>query len=555
MKTLQRKDFIYEKSRPLKRYSLTDEGWEVAKRIRARIVDDEGRGAGPIPPRNGLSEADEFLDLEDDSQDERALDMVVDGFDDSPIERRTAAPFHGLTENMSGAVPENGRRTLSTKQTSCSVPQEKAAPSADVVNLLSSPPPPANDKEPPKQSESASANRPDPFTARPVCPTAAPLPSSKAPSIPSIEPILIPSDAFSLRLTLDTREIRAKNDRDYISHTLTSSHSTPPIVQSLPLGDVAFILHLHSPTFLSTHHGEEPGSEIILLDHLLERKRLDDLIYSIKDGRFHEQKFRLRRSGARSVIYLVEDVALSTEHASKYGDTVRSAIASTQLVEQGWSVVRTRGVDDTIRYLARLTKLLRSIYATKPVYLLPTRHLTSANDFLALLNGLREKYPDRAFGITVPTFAALSGKSDGLTLRDVYLKMLMCTRGVSGEKAIEVQKAWATPRALVEALSADDDGKKRDGDANGGGDGGDDDDSFDDVEKYGNDTSAAATATAAIAVNGGDNGRKRQQTQGKESKESKETLLFRKLGAHPVPRRRIGRELSRKVAAIWGGAG
>lgn len=30
--------------------------------------------------------------------------------------------------------------------------------------------------------------------------------------------------------------------------------------------------------------------------------------------------------------------------------------------------------------------------------------------------------------------------------------MLMCIRGVTGEKALEMQKCWKTPRALVEAL-------------------------------------------------------------------------------------------------------
>lgn len=30
--------------------------------------------------------------------------------------------------------------------------------------------------------------------------------------------------------------------------------------------------------------------------------------------------------------------------------------------------------------------------------------------------------------------------------------MLMCTRGVTGEKALELQKCWKTPRAFIEAL-------------------------------------------------------------------------------------------------------
>lgn len=34
MKTLMQKDLVYEHGRPLRKYALTEEGWEVAKRIR-----------------------------------------------------------------------------------------------------------------------------------------------------------------------------------------------------------------------------------------------------------------------------------------------------------------------------------------------------------------------------------------------------------------------------------------------------------------------------------------------------------------------------------------
>lgn len=39
MKTLIQKDLVYEQGRPLKRYFLTDEGWEVAKRIMETATD------------------------------------------------------------------------------------------------------------------------------------------------------------------------------------------------------------------------------------------------------------------------------------------------------------------------------------------------------------------------------------------------------------------------------------------------------------------------------------------------------------------------------------
>lgn len=40
--------------------------------------------------------------------------------------------------------------------------------------------------------------------------------------------------------------------------------------------------------------------------------------------------------------------------------------------------------------------------------------------------------------------------------------MLMCTRGITGDKALEIQKTWATPREFIEALEKCGDKKGRD---------------------------------------------------------------------------------------------
>ena len=117
-----------------------------------------------------------------------------------------------------------------------------------------------------------------------------------------------------------------------------------------------------------------------MLDWIVERKRLDDLVGSIKDGRFHEQKFRLRRSGIKNVIYLIEEFTVTQDSAtaSKYHEMVASAIASTQVVN-GYFVKKTRDLDDTIRYLTRMTFLLQRMYdaSTSTLNLLPSRQISS----------------------------------------------------------------------------------------------------------------------------------------------------------------------------------
>lgn len=279
----------------------------------------------------------------------------------------------------------------------------------------------------------------------------------------TITPINLPPDSFTVQLVLDTREVRTSKDRDYIANELIKK-GVEPEVRALELGDAMWVAKFKDPGFLS-RHGEEGGDEV-MLDWIVERKRLDDLVGSIRDGRFHEQKFRLRRSGVKNVIYLIEEFNVtydsSSASAPKYQEMVASAIANTQVLN-GYFVKKTRNLDDSIRYLARMTSLLRKMYEcpdisssapSNTLALLPSRQISSAQTYLSVLDSLRAQNPSVTYGVTFPTFSAITSKSDVLTLRDVFLKMLMCTRGVTGDKALEIQRRWQTPRALVEAFEA-----------------------------------------------------------------------------------------------------
>lgn len=89
--------------------------------------------------------------------------------------------------------------------------------------------------------------------------------------------------------------------------------------------------------------------------------------------------------------------------------------------------------------------------------------MLTPENYLPLLAHLRTTKPSIDYHVTYDAFANLASKSEVLTLRDVYLKMLMCTKGVTGEKALEMQKKWATPNHLIKAYQEhglDEAGKK-----------------------------------------------------------------------------------------------
>jgi crossover junction endonuclease MUS81 len=405
--TLLSKELVYERGRPTKKYALTDEGWDVARRIQEA---------------NGINIGNTVEMMNDPSHEHTAPRTQLPSL-------ASAGDFDEGSDNYFGEEP-------------------------DFAHVVS---------DGPVFSEDS--------------------------SLPSFTTIRLIPGSFTVQLILDVREVRAKTDRDYMREELTKK-GIKPIMRALELGDAQWVAKCHDPELL--RRGGAEGDEVVL-DYIVERKRLDDLIGSIKDGRFHEQKFRLRRSGVRYVTYIVEEISLEREHFSKYEDSVQSAIASTQVVN-GFTVKKTQKMDDTIRYLARMTEMLKKRYESQPLRVIPTRAITAKN-YLPLLKHLRETQPGTNYYISYPAFASLASKSDSLTLRDLFLKMLMCTRGISGEKAIQIQKIWKTPNEFVKAY-----------------------------EQCG----------------GGEAGKKRKQE-----------LVAGRLGNHAVRSRQIGKALSTKIAEVW----
>ncbi|KAJ0121614.1 crossover junction endonuclease MUS81 [Diaporthe amygdali] len=410
MKTLLAKELVYERGRPTKRYALTEDGRDVARRIQ---------------------EANE-------ASTSNTGDRTNDSRNNSAAPRAQAQSLAFV-----GGLDEGTNDDLSLEQ-------EKP----DFGNVV----------------------------------TDGPVFSDNS-SLPNFTTIRLNPGSFTVHLVLDVREIRAKTDRDYMQEELTKK-GIKPIMRSLELGDAQWVAKCHDPEVL--RRGGAEGDEVVL-DYIVERKRLDDLIGSIKDGRFHEQKFRLKRSGVRHVTYLVEEISLDREHFSKYEESVQSAIASTQVVN-GFTVKKTQKMDDTIRYLARMTDLLKKRYESQPLRVIPTKVITPQN-YLPLLNSLRETQPGVDYYISYPAFASLVSKTDLLTLRDLFLKMLMCTRGVTGEKAIQIQKIWKTPNEFVKAFE--------------------------------------------------------QCGPGEEGKKRKRELVSSRLGGHAVKSKQIGKALSTKIAEVW----
>lgn len=100
---------------------------------------------------------------------------------------------------------------------------------------------------------------------------------------PDFTPLVISNHQYDVVLVLDNREIKSGVDRSGIYDGLRRKNIRVE-QRSLNLGDVCWIAK-RKPEYCDKGEYDE-----IALDCILERKRLDDLQLSIKDGRFHEQK-------------------------------------------------------------------------------------------------------------------------------------------------------------------------------------------------------------------------------------------------------------------------
>lgn len=116
-------------------------------------------------------------------------------------------------------------------------------------------------------------------------------------------------------------------------------------VRSLKVGDFTWV----------ARHKQNVDQELVL-PFVVERKRMDDFAASIKDGRFHEQKFRLRKCGLDNVIYLVENFG-SNKNVGLPLQNLKQALANTS-VQDGFKVHSTDSLANSVRFLAMMTKRL-----------------------------------------------------------------------------------------------------------------------------------------------------------------------------------------------------
>ncbi|XP_040605509.1 crossover junction endonuclease MUS81 isoform X1 [Mesocricetus auratus] len=251
-------------------------------------------------------------------------------------------------------------------------------------------------------------------------------------------PLELRPGEYRVLLCVDTGETRGSGHRPEMLRELQRLH-VPHTVRKLHVGDFVWVAQETRP-----RDPARPGE--LVLDHIVERKRLDDLCSSIIDGRFREQKFRLKRCGLGHRVYLVEEHG-SVHNLSLPESTLLQAVTNTQVID-GFFVKRTMDLKESAGYLALLTKGLERLYQG---HTLRSRPWETAGD---AESGARPSTNPLCSLLTFSDFNAEAVKNKAQSVREVFARQLMQVRGLSGEKAAALVDRYSTPASLLAAYDA-----------------------------------------------------------------------------------------------------
>jgi ERCC4-type nuclease len=216
-----------------------------------------------------------------------------------------------------------------------------------------------------------------------------------------------------------------------------------------------------SKTVVTLSRANLPIGDVMLRDSqtnmnrlIIERKTLDDLLASIKDGRYEEQSFRLQHNAAEvhhrhHVVYLIEGVL--SQYSADRKRTIYGAITSLNFFK-GFSVIRTSSTHETAELiLAMAAKIYKDIHEKKK---------TPAYYEMIIPSDPSDPSDRRTAGAGDSGFSGGGAgvskiKRENITTENIWEIMLTSIPYVSPVIAHQLMETFQTIPGLVAALDAD----------------------------------------------------------------------------------------------------
>ncbi|KAL0132662.1 hypothetical protein PUN28_000427 [Cardiocondyla obscurior] len=240
----------------------------------------------------------------------------------------------------------------------------------------------------------------------------------------SLEP-----NTFDIVLLVDTQETCGKKTKPQHDATLAELTQLGVLfeVRRLKVGDFAWIARCH-----------KTNNELVL-PYIIERKRMDDLSASIIDGRFHEQKFRLKQSGIENLMYIVENIDKNLQFAVPLSSLLQASVNS--LVQDGFTIKYTKNHKESMLHLSCITKILIKTYKNKKLVGCKKEQLTQTSNVGSTLHLMEFK-----------EFNKSSSKQRTFKVSEMFIRQLLQLKGMSVDKALAIVERYASPQILITAL-------------------------------------------------------------------------------------------------------
>lgn len=193
---------------------------------------------------------------------------------------------------------------------------------------------------------------------------------------------------------------------------------------------------LHVGDFLWVARENGGQNRELVLNFVVERKRLDDLAKSIKDGRFREQKFRLKNCGLKQPIYLIEYHS-SFKYSGIPEATLEQAIVNIQIVDH-FLVKQTKDIKESVSYLTTMTRMLTDKYQGQVLQSGSHEVINAGHCSPNTLMAFKE-------------FNCSSIKNKSLTVKEMFAKHLLQFFGLSVDRASAIVDQFQTLCRLYEA--------------------------------------------------------------------------------------------------------
>jgi crossover junction endonuclease MUS81 len=239
-----------------------------------------------------------------------------------------------------------------------------------------------------------------------------------------------------MKIAIDYRETKlVELCKSYIEKMNFKNNEIELVTENLALGDIII---------------SNDDKEIIII----ERKSLNDLASSIKDGRYKEQSFRLNNYNIHNhnIIYLIEgdwnDYNRGKFNKSINQHTLTSSIISINYYK-GFSIYRTQTISETASYIVYFADKLMRENTKKIGY-----YSNVIDDASTILNDNVDRNLNKP--IDSYSHAIKKVKKDNITIDNIGEIILSQIPNVSSQSAVSIMNKFKTIKNLISQLEKDD---------------------------------------------------------------------------------------------------